>query len=80
MIYPNPARSATGVHFEGLPPGALVRVFDVAGRAVWSGTADATGHALWEAADSIQGRRPPGVYLYLIEGPGGTRGKLAVAG
>jgi hypothetical protein len=72
-VFPNPVRSSGVARFEWLTSGALVRVFDLAGREVWSAAAPAEGTVVWETD-----RAAPGVYLYRIEGPYPAEGKLAV--
>ncbi len=66
----------TAIHFQGLPSGAQIRVYDQAGALVWSSDpADAAdGHCAWPAD------KASGIYIYLVKAPDGTSrtGKLSV--
>ena len=82
-IYPNPFVSGgrERVTFEGLPPGARVRLFSAAGRLVRSLEADLGGTVLWDGRNDGGSAVASGIYFYTLglggEGPG-ARGKLAV--
>ncbi|MGQ9535375.1 MAG: sialidase family protein [bacterium] len=68
----NPEHDA--IHFQGLPAGAKVRVYDAAGTLVWHATEDGDGHIEWKADVAS------GIYIYLITSPNGEsrKGKLSV--
>ncbi len=68
--------SHTAIHFQGLPSGAQIRVYDQAGALVWSSdpTDAADGHCAWPAD------KASGIYIYLVKAPDGPSrtGKLSV--
>lgn len=68
----NPEHDA--IHFQGLPSGAIVRVYDLAGTLIWKGTEDGDGHIKWDADVAS------GIYIYLVTAPNGEskKGKLSV--
>ena len=82
-IYPNPFVSGgrERVTFEGLPPGARIRLFSAGGRLVRSLEADLGGTVLWDGRNARGSTVASGVYFYTLAlsgaGPG-ARGKLAV--
>ncbi|MEO0185924.1 MAG: T9SS type A sorting domain-containing protein, partial [candidate division WOR-3 bacterium] len=68
----NPDHDA--IHFQGLPAGAMVRVYDLAGTLIWSATEDGDGHVEWNADVAS------GIYVYLVTATNGEskKGKLSV--
>jgi hypothetical protein len=82
-VFPNPwdVRRHAGhpVTFEGLPDGARVKLFSLAGHWIQTVAADA-GSARWDMRNASGNPVASGVYLYIIEGPRHSpiRGKLIV--
>ncbi len=68
----NPAHDR--IHFQGLPQGVNVRVYDLSGSLVWSDIEDGDGHCAWNA-DAASG-----IYIYLVTASDGAvkKGKLSV--
>ncbi|MCX7995109.1 MAG: T9SS type A sorting domain-containing protein [candidate division WOR-3 bacterium] len=68
----NPDHDA--IHFQGLPAGARVKIYDLAGALVFSATEDGDGHIKWAA------RVASGIYIYVVTAPDGDvkKGKLSV--
>ncbi|MGB9720122.1 MAG: sialidase family protein [bacterium] len=68
----NPEHDA--IHFQGLPAGAVVRVYDLVGALIWTGTEDGDGHIEWN------GDVASGIYIYLVTTTTGEskKGKLSV--
>lgn len=62
------------IHFQGLPQGANVRVYDLSGSLVWSDIEDGDGHCAWDADVAS------GIYIYLVTASDGAvkKGKLSV--
>ncbi len=82
-IYPNPFVSGAGarVTFEGLPPGAQVRLFAADGRLVRTLESDLGGAVVWDGRNDGGSAVASGVYYYTLGLGGaeaGARGKLAV--
>jgi len=73
QVWPNPAPGSISFQAAGLPSQTPVglRVFDLAGRQVWSsdGRSSSHGHweVRWEGCDSWGRRLPAGVYFYHCE-------------
>lgn len=83
VAYPNPAKPSAGhdrVRFGNLAAGSSLVLYDLAGAKVWSTAADASGVAEWPLVTAGGGAAASGVYLFVVEGPGGERrfGKVAV--
>ena len=68
----NPEHDA--IHFQGLPSGARVQVYDLAGTLVWTANEDGDGHVGWNAEVAS------GIYIYLVTTTNGEskKGKLSV--
>jgi len=81
-VYPNPFRAdgaATAVRFDGVPAGASVRIYDVAGGLVFEAVAGAAGYYDWPVATAGGAAAASGIYLYRVDGAGlDETGKLAV--
>ena len=82
-VYPNPFVSGAGarVTFEGLPPGARIRLFSAAGRLVRTLETDLGGAVLWDGRNDGGSAVASGVYYYTLGLSGAeasARGKLAV--
>jgi photosystem II stability/assembly factor-like uncharacterized protein len=81
-VYPNPFRAggaAAAVRFDGVPAGARLRVYDVAGGLVFEAVAGAAGYYDWPVVTAGGAAAASGVYLYRVEGAGlDETGKLAV--
>jgi photosystem II stability/assembly factor-like uncharacterized protein len=81
--YPNPAKPSAGhdrIRFANVAAGSTLALYDVAGGEVWRTTAEASGVLEWPLATAGGDAAASGVYLFVIEGPGGERrfGKVAV--
>ena len=82
-VYPNPFVSGAGarVTFEGLPPGARIRLFSAAGRLVRTLETDLGGAVPWDGRNDGGSAVASGVYYYTLGLSGAeasARGKLAV--
>lgn len=96
LIYPNPFKpndadptngsdyisgvANTGITFEQIPPGSLIRIYTTLGEQITERTVDATGVWQWNVRNDRGVTVASGVYLYYIAAPNGERmsGKLVI--
>jgi len=81
--YPNPARGSATITFSLAEAGeASLAVYDLSGRrvATLASGASAAGEreVVWNLADDGGAAVPPGVYIYRLQGPGGTAARRLV--
>jgi len=80
-IFPQPFRPAvhSALVFGGLPEGAHVRIYSLDGGLVRTLPHSDTGGADWDGRNEAGRTVGAGIYLYVVESPGGKRmGKIAV--
>lgn len=81
-VYPNPFAPSRGhrlLHFTGLPAGAEVAVYDLAGGRVWEGRSPTGGEISWGVTTANGDPLAGGVYLYRIRaGDEYISGKVAI--
>ncbi len=79
--YPNPFRGDrhSGITFNGLPHGSVIRVYDIDGNLVYE-TVSTTYEVDWDVTNTAGAELASGVYLYHVTAPGGdsVTAKLAV--
>lgn len=91
FAYPNPYRPGSsgqfgtspygaGIVFEGLPEGAKVRIYSLAGGLVRTlDDPDGDGRALWDARNSSGSEAASGVYVYVVSAGGSNKaGRVAI--
>jgi hypothetical protein len=81
--YPNPARDSATITFSLPEAGeAELAVYDMSGRrvATLASGASAAGEreVVWDLTDDGGAAVPPGVYIYRLQGPGGTAARRLV--
>jgi hypothetical protein len=82
-VYPSPWRVSQHptepIHFDGVRPGATIKIFTLSSR--WVKTISATStHETWNLTNDAGEAVASGYYLYLVTTPTGerARGKLAI--
>jgi hypothetical protein len=81
--YPNPARDSATITFSLAEAGeAELAVYDLSGRRVATLASGASGagerDVVWNLTDDGGAAVPPGVYIYRLQGPGGTAARRLV--
>ena len=82
-VYPNPYNPGTAVRgtlkFQGLPRDGTIRVYTLRGLLVWSARPAPDCSAEWNGTNSAGRRVAPGVFFWVVEGPGfRNQGRLIV--
>ena len=81
-IFPNPFSPPKGHHymqFTNLPGNTQIRIFTILGELVRELDASSSGTAVWDGTNRFGNNAASGVYIVLIQGPGGKKEvKIAV--